>query len=261
MPLARERGVELYYERDGAGDPVVLVHPLMTSLGYWEPFRKEFATSREAILYDCRGHGRSTRPQSGYTVDDHIADLAALIEGLELDRPALVGYSMGAYICLGVTVRHPELVSRVILAAAKPKGERASADGHVRRDRVRTGADAIDQVEGKVFAAERPDRIHVGFIRWLARSLDRSEVALAIEGSGGFDFERDLPAIEHPMLILHGTHDELNPIEGARRMATAIPNCRMVSMPGCGHECPMEAPEKFLAISLGFLAEHEGAFA
>ncbi|HWV87772.1 MAG TPA: alpha/beta fold hydrolase [Capillimicrobium sp.] len=244
MSVLRHRDVDLHYDRSGSGPPLVLVHCILGSGDYWEPHRPAFDQRWETIAYDCRGHGRSTKPDVPYTMDDHVGDLEALIEGLELDRPALLGYSLGAYIVTGLIVRRPELASRAILASGKVAGRRASSAAHIGLDGIRHGGDAMDQVSHLVFAGE-PDPVHTAFLRLMARGMSAREVELAIGSAGGFDVREQLPAADLPVLVLHGADDVLNPVLAAEELARGLPDARLQVFADCGHELPFEQPAQF----------------
>jgi pimeloyl-ACP methyl ester carboxylesterase len=90
-------GVKIHYHRTG-GDkpPVVLAHGITDSGLCWMRLARALEGEYDLIMYDARGHGLSDAPEKGYAPHDHAADLAGLVEALGLERPALVGHSMGA---------------------------------------------------------------------------------------------------------------------------------------------------------------------
>ncbi len=115
-------GVRHHVQRLGRGDQtVVFVHGLvMDNLSsFYFTLANPIAERAEAVLYDLRGHGMSERPATGYRVADLVADLAALLDALAIDRPvALVGNSFGGLLALAFAVHHPERVSRLALIDA-----------------------------------------------------------------------------------------------------------------------------------------------
>ncbi|WP_433306780.1 alpha/beta fold hydrolase [Actinoplanes sp. CA-030573] len=118
MSYAEVNGINLYYETHGAGSPLVLLHG---GLGSGEMFGANLATlaaSHQVILPDLQGHGRTAdvdRPIDVRTMGD---DIAALIDHLGLDRPDVVGYSLGGGVALQLAFRHPEKVGRLVVASA-----------------------------------------------------------------------------------------------------------------------------------------------
>jgi len=109
-------GIQLHYWRTG-GDkpPLVLSHGITDNGLCWAREAEVLESAFDVIMVDARGHGLSDRPEHGYLPGDHAADLAALIEALALDRPRLMGHSMGAMTTALMAYERPDLVSRMVL--------------------------------------------------------------------------------------------------------------------------------------------------
>lgn len=116
MPkLVLDSGLTLHYQQVGDGPDVVMVHGITGNLAVWHLQLVPALSDRFRVLtYDLRGHGYSGTPPSGYTPDDMADDLLGLLDGLELERPALVGHSYGADITLYFAARHPDRVNQVV---------------------------------------------------------------------------------------------------------------------------------------------------
>ena len=116
MPkLVLDSGLSLHYQQVGDGPDVVMVHGITGNLAVWHLQLVPALSNRFRVLtYDLRGHGYSGTPPSGYSPDDMADDLLGLLDGLELERPALVGHSYGADITLYFAARHPDRVSQVM---------------------------------------------------------------------------------------------------------------------------------------------------
>ena len=116
MPkLVLDSGLTLHYQQVGDGPDVVMVHGITGNLAVWHLQLVPALSDRFRVLtYDLRGHGYSGTPPSGYTPDDMADDLLGLLDGLGLERPALVGHSYGADITLYFAARHPDRVSQVV---------------------------------------------------------------------------------------------------------------------------------------------------
>jgi pimeloyl-ACP methyl ester carboxylesterase len=109
-------GIKIHYYRTG-GDkpPFVLAHGFSDSGLCWTRVARVLAESYDLIMADARGHGLSDAPEGGYTSQEHAADLAGLIEALGLDRPTLMGHSMGASTVAATAVCYPELAACAVL--------------------------------------------------------------------------------------------------------------------------------------------------
>ncbi len=109
-------GMNLHYTRTG-GDkpPLVLAHGFSDDGLCWTPVAERLAADYDIVMVDARGHGRSSGPETGYGNDDHAADLAGVIAGLGLERPAVLGHSMGALTTIVLASRYPDLLSAALL--------------------------------------------------------------------------------------------------------------------------------------------------
>src|SRR5512137_2856468 len=114
-------GINLHYYRTEKTAQVrswpslVLLHGITDSGLCWPRVVKALAPEYELILPDARGHGLSDKPATGYAPQDHAADVEGLIRGLGLERPILIGHSMGAGVSATVAALYPDLMSGVIL--------------------------------------------------------------------------------------------------------------------------------------------------
>lgn len=126
-------GVTLHYQRTG-GDkpPLVLVHGFTDSGRCWTALASALEKTFDVIMPDARGHGLSDKPGSGYLYPDYAADLAGLIDVLGLDKPALLGHSMGAGTAAYLAADRPELVSKIILEDPpwRASGDELDPDQH-----------------------------------------------------------------------------------------------------------------------------------
>jgi non-heme chloroperoxidase len=226
--------IELYYEDHGSGRPVVLIHGFPLSGRAWErQERALIAGGRRVITYDRRGFGKSSQPSTGYDYDTFAADLDKVVTALDLRDFDLAGHSMGGgeiarYLgAYGTSrVRRAAIVSGVppylLLTPETPHG---------------VPQDVFDQIE----AALTADRFAY-FTEWnknffnLDQTLgsrisaeavqDAWNTAVGASPAGTIacvptwhtDFRADLPKIDIPVLVLHGTEDRILPIEacGAR---------------------------------------------
>jgi pimeloyl-ACP methyl ester carboxylesterase len=109
-------GIKIHYYRTG-GDrpPLVLAHGFSDNGLCWTRVTQVLEKDYDVIMADARGHGLSDAPEEGYASEDMAADLAGLIQALSLDKPAIMGHSMGASTVAATVVGYPELISCAIL--------------------------------------------------------------------------------------------------------------------------------------------------
>lgn len=109
-------GIRLHYHRTGGNKPpLVLLHGLTDSGLCWTPVAERLADRYDLIMIDARGHGLSDVPERGYGSDDHAADVESVIDALALEKPALLGHSMGAATAATLAAKAPHLLSCIIL--------------------------------------------------------------------------------------------------------------------------------------------------
>ena len=110
-------GIRLYYETHGAGRPLVLLHGGLGSGEMFGPLLPALAEGHQVIAVDLQGHGRTADIDRPISVELMADDIAALIEHLGLEKPDLMGYSLGGGVAFHAAVRHPELVGRLVMVS------------------------------------------------------------------------------------------------------------------------------------------------
>jgi len=245
--------IDLHYEDRGSGQPVVLIHGFPLSGRSWE--KQAFAlldAGFRVITYDRRGFGDSSQPSTGYDYDTFAADLDRLMTSLDLRDSIVVGFSMGT----GEVTRYlatygSSRVSRAVLIGVVPPFLLKADDNP---DGALTQAD----VDGIVAAirADRPayltgfyadfynldellgTRITDEVVRdsWNVAAGASPVATAACPPTWVTDFRDDLPRIDVPTLVVHGTADRILPIDAtARRLPDLIADCRLIEVEGAPH--------------------------
>ncbi|MFE2936232.1 alpha/beta fold hydrolase [Streptomyces sp. NPDC059278] len=264
--------IELHYEDKGAGQPVVLIHGYPLDGNSWEgQVPALLAAGHRVITYDRRGFGKSSQPSTGYDYDTFAADLNTVMETLDLRDAVLVGFSMGTgevarYLSLYGSGR---IAKAVFLASLEPY--LAITDDNP------DGATPLSFFEG-VSEAVKKDR-YAFFTGFYADfyNLDEnlgtrvSEEAVRnawniAAGAGPIasaaapltwptDFRADIPKIDVPALIVHGTGDRTLPVDATgRRFAKALPTAQYVEIDGAPHGLLTTHTTEVNEILLDFLA-------
>ena len=275
VQVGEENGtpVELYYEDHGSGSPVVLIHGWPLSGRSWE---KQVPTLVEAghrvITYDRRGFGKSSQPFGGYDYDTFAADLAALLEHLDLRDATLVGFSMGGGEVARYIGRYGSgRVARAVLAAAvppylyqsddNPEGGLDDATIEQFKDGVR--GDRIAFLDGFTTdfftAGDRSDLISEPsrlYHREIASFASPKGTLDCIDAFGHTDFRDDLSKIDVPTLVIHGDSDAIVPFEvSGKRSHEAIADSSLVLIEGAPHGFNATHAEQFNRALLDFLAQ------
>jgi len=263
--------VELYYEDQGTGAPVVLIHGWPLSGRSWEnqvPALVE--AGHRVITYDRRGFGGSSQPWEGYDYDTFTRDLDALLVHLDLHDVTLVGFSMGG----GEVVRYlstygTERVARAVLASAVPPFLYKSEDNPdgglddatisefqqgVKGDRLAF----LDGFTTDFFSAG--DTLEVSemqrtYARDIAAFASPKGTLDSISAFGLTDFRDDVAKMSVPTLVIHGDSDGIVPFEvSGKRSAELIPGATLVVIEGGPHGVNASHAEEFNSALLQFLA-------
>jgi pimeloyl-ACP methyl ester carboxylesterase len=104
-----------YLQWGEQGSPIICAHGITANAFCFQALADELSNTHRVFAYDLRGRGDSDKPESGYSLSIHADDLAEIIDALELDRPIVIGHSLGAMIGLNFAARYPEKLSKLIL--------------------------------------------------------------------------------------------------------------------------------------------------
>jgi len=116
MIMAKGNGIQIQLAVwEGKGKEILCIHGLTANSRFWDCLASALASHHKVIAMDLRGRGFSDKPPSGYSIEHHCKDVLALIDDLGLERPVLMGHSLGAFISLVFTAQYPQRVDRLIL--------------------------------------------------------------------------------------------------------------------------------------------------
>ncbi len=270
MPLCEtDDGTILYFKEWGEGDPIVLIHGWPLSADSWDDQALALAEAGyRVIAYDRRGFGRSDQPWDGYDYDTLADDLAAVIEATEADDPVLVGFSMGGGEVARYLTRHGgaskvALVSSVVPFMLKtddnPDGvPEATLDGikaGLKQDRASFLAGFLKSFYGVGQASHPVSDEQVEWSLTIALQAGLKGTLDCVDAFGKTDFRPDLESFTMPTLIIHGTDDQIVPIDlSARQAAKAIPHARLVEISGGPHGLLASHKDEVTRALLDFLA-------
>jgi len=268
MPSLDAEFGTLHHEDAGAGAPVVLVHGWSLSSAAFADELALLARDRRAIAPDLRGHGRSSAPRAPFGLEDLARDLAALLAALHLERAVLVGWSLGAEVALAAAAS-PAVRARLaalVLVSGTPRFTDGEGWPHglpargveglaarVRRDAPRAVARFFDGmfVEGELDGAARA---RAEAVRAAVPPADPAALLSGLAVLARADLRAALPALDLPVLLVHGDRDPVCPPGASRAMAAAIPGARLVELAGAGHAPFLSRPEPFRDALSSFLA-------
>ncbi|MGF4043596.1 alpha/beta fold hydrolase [Paenarthrobacter nitroguajacolicus] len=245
--------IELYYEDHGAGQPVVLIHGYPLDGSSWE---KQTAALLDAgyrvITYDRRGFGKSSQPTEGYDYDTFAADLKTVLDTLDLNDAVLVGFSMGTgevarYIS---TYGSARVAKAVFLGSLEPFLLKTDDNPDGVPQEVFDGLAESVKADRYAFFTDFFKNFYntetfLGTARLSQESVDASWnlasksgafASVAAQPTWLTDFRSDIPKIDVPALIVHGTADNILPIDvTGRRFKDALPSAEYLEIEGAPH--------------------------
>ena len=242
MPTARLNGIEIYWQEQGAGFPVVMTHGLGDCADLWNPLAEALADKYRTVSWDMRGHFRSEAPEDleQYTQDLVVEDLRALCDHLGIERAVFGGHSLGGYTSLRFFEKYPQRVAAIVLHGAgpgyrKPEGSQAWTDQlaklaswqerHFERDErrpakeLKVGAPALGEVSQHVvrgvMGVERGIMAHPYFV--------------------------DAKTVVVPTLVIVGERDK-SYLASADYFASKLPDGRKLVVADAGHPAALDQP-------------------
>src|SRR2546429_4334707 len=133
---AKVNGINLYYETHGSGRPLILLHGGLMSNETFGPVLPQLSERHQVIAPDLQGHGRTADIDRPLDVRLMADDIAALIDHLGLDKPDVVGYSLGGGVALHLAVRYPDKVERLVIVSANVRRDAIPAEMLAQRGQV-----------------------------------------------------------------------------------------------------------------------------
>ena len=245
--------IELYYEDHGAGQPAVLIHGYPLDGSSWE---KQTVALLDAgfrvITYDRRGFGKSSKPTKGYEYDTFAADLNTILTTLDLKDAVLVGFSMGTgEVCRYLSTYGSARVARAaFLGSLEPFLLQTEDNPDGVPQSVFDGLTEAVTADRYAFFTEFFKNFYnsdtfLGTPRLSQEAVDSSWSTAAAAGATASveaqptwltDFRADIPRIDVPALIVHGTADNILPIDSTGRLfAKALPSAQYVEIDGAPH--------------------------
>jgi pimeloyl-ACP methyl ester carboxylesterase len=256
--LARSDARDLYYEEQGTGPSILLIHPSGATASTWGQAVDELARIGRVIAYDRRGY-RLSGGEPVHTIAAHTADAAALVEKLDAAPVVAVGTSVGATIAIDLARLRPDLVRAVVahespwhvthhrptlrqIAALSTMSWRNARGRHAAAAEAflrfaytyRYGGSSWDQF---------PDE-------WRRAASENAQSSLADirMAIGKYPSARQLATVDRPVICSCGERSTSTIVRVTRELAKAIPTATFRQIPGAGHAAPFDAPDNFATL-------------
>jgi pimeloyl-ACP methyl ester carboxylesterase len=234
-------GAQIWYATYGSGATVLMLHGGLGHSGNWGyQIPALISSGYRVVVIDSRGHGRSTRDMRPYTYGLMASDVLAVMDALQLEKTALVGWSDGACTALILADKSPARVAGIFFFACNmdPSGTKEIEFGPTIRHCFNRHVKDYAQI------SSTPDQFE----------QFTEAVGLMQRTQPNYSAD-DLAQIRVPVAIVYGEHDEFIKREHAEYLARSIPDAEFIYLPGVSHFAPLQRPEQFNAVMLAFLSK------
>ena len=242
--------------------PMVLIHGIDRVARMFDPVAAHFAATHHVIAYDMRGHGDSAwDPQGRYLVEDHVADLTALVAELGLRDLVLWGNSTGGRVAQVFAGMRPDLVSRLVAEDVGPERPRQIADAYARRVRQEEAGWASEVELAAVVRKANPGMAQAvldAYVRHGSRRREDGRVVWKrdpnlVKGFVETDLWRFVRAITAPTLYMLGGRSTIVAPATQEELKKTLPRVSIVTLDGLGHYPSDEKPAEVLSLVESFL--------
>jgi esterase len=253
------------YEWSGDAPATLLLHGIGNYGRYWDFFADAVAGRLRLIATDARGHGESGRPTNSYAPQDFVADAIAVLDALAIERPLIVGHSMGGTHAIRIAAAHPDRVQRLVVVDAGPEpmregSERARRLSLERPERFEYANEALAYLRRT--SPGYSEEVYANRMRWLFRDdagdlvwrSSRDALASIMSSASRGDLWNALRAIRCPVLLVRGTRSNVLSADVAQRMIKTLADGRLIEL-DAGHNVALDRPKELADAVVAFARE------
>jgi len=257
MPFCSVDDVELYYEEEGDGDPLVFIHGLGSSSRDWFAQVSHFSDRYRVLRLDLRGHGRSERTQGPYHMEQFARDVAVFLRKQGAVPAHVVGLSMGGMVAFQLAADVPDLLRSLVVANSSAEAQLQTWDDVwfylSRRTTVQIlGMRPVGHIiANRLFVKPDQDVLRREFIeRWSEN--DKCAYLWSVDAIMGWSVVDQLRDMETRTLLVSSEHD-YTPVSEKTHIAAQMPNADVTVVDDARHALPVEKPSAFNGIVDDFL--------
>ena len=234
------------FNRRGKGEPLVLIHGYPLDHTIWEEVVPLLEQKFDLIIPDLCGFGESDIIKTEPSMADYAGDIERLLDHLKIKKAIIGGHSMGGYVTLSFAHEFPDRVSGLAMISTQ-----TAADAQDRKEARRaTAKQVLEKGIGVIIDSMVPklsnNRIVQEYVRQVITRQKPYGIINALNAMADRPDSTELfKSFKFPVVIVHGTADELIPVDRAREMKAALPSAYYYELPGLGHMAMMEDPTKF----------------
>ena len=253
-------GLRLHYTRLGGEKPaIVLVHGFTDDGFCWTPVAERLEPDYDVIMVDTRGHGRSDAPERGYGLVELVNDLAGVIACLGLEKPAILGHSLGAITTLALAGVYPQVPGAILLedppawwVKGPEPGVRTEWLASIKENRCKTREQLIAER-----CEQDPHWSEAELGAWADAKLRVSLNVVDWASPASVDWPRTLPKVICPALLITADPDRgaIVTWESAAALSRLVPHVVVAPIAGAGHSIRRDQFERYMEVVTAFLAK------
>lgn len=274
MPSAKIGDIDIYYEEQGQGEPVLLAPPSWWPSDTWKVSVVPFLSKHyRTIIFDCRGTGYSGKPDHGYNIEQFAKDCAGLLGYLKVSRCHAAGFALGGQIAQALAIQRPDLVATLTIAAAGAGTKATDGGPRVIRN---TDEEEIREHGFERFIRGHVENTHMAFnatfydahpevVKALSDALWRRQTSpeqhrYHYEARRTWDTLGNAAKVKVSTLILCGAQDDVNrggstPVGTARKLGELVPGSELALVPNVKHMTFWDGDGALIALQ-NFLQRH-----
>lgn len=254
--------VELYYELGGNpnGRTIAMTHGIGGSGETWAQVAEGLGRTYQTLTWDVRGHARSGRPPAGYSIAQFAADLAGLLDSLNIPDAVIMGSSMGGTITQRFILDFPQKTAAAVIMStssevneagrARWEGQADFIEANGMRAFIEQGRPAEQTAE---YLAAHPEIVEAAERR-IANNPDGKVYAQVARAVAFYNYTAELEQVRPPALVLVGDKDTSTPPGGSVIISRRIPDAELHILPGLGHGLEQEDPAQVVELVGDFLS-------
>jgi len=245
----------------GSGPPLVFMHELGWDHRQWSHEILRYQDRYRVIAADTCGHGASSKPQGPYTLDAFADDWQSMLDGLNVERACLVGFSLGGMIAQHMALKHPHRVAALVLVSTVCRFDpdvRAAMEKRIAINREAGAQAAAEAVAKTLFTpefCESESEFLSTFYSWRVSQPQRCIID-SIRATFDLDTCAGLSSLTMPCLVVAGSRDAATPAAAVALLTGHLAEATLAVVDGAGHLLTIERPREFANILDDFLARH-----
>ncbi len=267
MPVTKANEIDLYYEVHGEGEPLLLIMGLSLSSKSWFRTVPALSENYKVIIFDNRGTGFSSKPNTPYSIEMMANDALAVMDAAEVESAHVYGISMGGMIAQRLAIQYPERIRSLILGCTTSGGANHVQPGADVSMLMLSRASSTATPEemawatapilySQSFLENQRDLVAEDIKRRIEQPILPYAYMLQLQACLAHDSYKELDQIKVPAFVIHGDEDKLVPFENGETLAEKLPNAEFLTVKGAGHIYVTEANDLVNQKVLEFLKKH-----